>query len=190
MLTYHSTTLNDKINSYWLGTAIHFARSAGVDRYQTIDKGSSKRGTLKRLWWCCILRDRCMALGLRRPLHIQPSDFDFTQPGLLEEDIRDELRGSMVYSPATKQVLLRLTESLCELAVALNDVLAVCYPKKAEQYSVESRPLGDIETLRGHALRLDVWYQTALEKFQIPTRAFGIQEPLVLFTSAIYIYYQ
>lgn len=60
---------------------------------------------------------------MRKPLHIQPMDFDFTQPDLGESDFQDEIRDSMIYNPATKQALVQLAVSLCEPAVALNDVL-------------------------------------------------------------------
>lgn len=189
MLTYYVPTNSDKTNTYWLSTAVHFARNAGADKYDTIEDSSRKhKGILKRLWWCCILRDRVMALGLRRPLHIRPTDFDFTQPRFTESDFQDEIRDSMVYNPATKQLLAQLAVSLCELAIALNDVLALLYPmigRPKLEDSLQSRK--ELETSRA---TLDRWYEKTVAKFYIPTYLHGAHKSLVLFTDMLYIYYQ
>ncbi|KAJ4178797.1 hypothetical protein NW755_012912 [Fusarium falciforme] len=187
MLTYHASGLHDKTNTYWLGIAIHFARSAGAHQYNSIgasDQGDA--GLLKRLWWCCILRDRIMSLGLQRPLLIRPADFDFHLPGLQETDLNDEIRGSEVYSPTTKKVMAQLAASLCGLGVALNDILAIIHPIKEVPRSED--PLNSIETFESHITKLEAWHDTAVAIFTIPAEA-EIHDSLTLFTSAMYIYY-
>lgn len=187
MLTFYAATIDDETNSYWLSTAIHYARMGGADQYQTKGTGTERKATLKRLWWCCILRDRIMALGHRRPLQIRPTDFDFSQPGLLEDDIKDEIHGSRVYDPATKLVLVRLAASLCELVVAMNDILELCYPQRpgleANKNNCSSQELRDSFS------RLDEWHQSAVAKLQISARPPDMHGSLTLFVNAIYIYY-
>ncbi|KAJ4322143.1 hypothetical protein N0V84_004978 [Fusarium piperis] len=168
MLTFYAVTIDDATNSYWLSTAIHYARMGGADQYQTKGPGTERKATLKRLWWCCILRDRIMALGHRRPLQIRPTDFDFSQPGLLEDDIEDEIHGSRVYDPETKTVLLRLVASLCELVVAMNGILELCYPLRPGPES--NRNGCSSQELRDSFSRLDEWHQSAVAKLQISAR--------------------
>lgn len=165
MLTYHAPTIDDTTNSYWLSTAVHFARSVNAHRYETLDDDSDEKLTLKRLWWCCIVRDRIMALSLRRPIQIRPSDFDFDQPGLIEEDLKDEIRGSIVYDSSTKRIVLQLAASLCELAVTLNDVLTVCYPQKPQTSAQPTETTGDPKELMVLVSKLDTWYETAVARF-------------------------
>ncbi|KAH7142766.1 fungal-specific transcription factor domain-containing protein [Dactylonectria estremocensis] len=185
MLTYHAPSIYDRTSSYWLNTAIHFATMAGANKYESTSIEAKRRTTLKRLWWCCILRDRIMALGLRRSLQIKPTDFDFSQPGILEEDIKDEIAFSEVYDPVTKRHLAHLTVSLCEMAVAMNETLLVCYPSEMEANKHQRTP----QELRDLFLRLDEWHQTAAAKFQVPVRLPGMHESLTLFANALYIYF-
>lgn len=188
MLTYHAPTVYDRTNSYWLSTAIHFARMCGADMYESQGLGFECKATLKRLWWCCILRDRIMALGLRRPLQIKPTDFDFSKPGLLEDDIKDEIYNSKVYDPATKRVLVRLAASLCELAVAMNDILMFCYTPRPD---AESRPLHfSSHDLPDTLATIDKWHQAARDKLQVPAGLAQVHGSLTLFVNVIYIYYQ
>lgn len=189
MLTYHVPTSNDKINTYWLITAIHLAQTARADEYDMVDDGCEDKSMLKRLWWCCILRDRIMALGLRRRLHIRSTDFDFTQPGLDEGDFDSEIRGSKVYDPARKQVLAQLTVSLCDLAVILSGILPIVSPARRRAAKTIDG-LVNQEMLETYATRLDLWYWTAVGKFQTPEHIFGMDGSITLFTNMIYIYYQ
>lgn len=62
---------------HWLGVAISLARTIGLNR----DTSSSpltvkKQKEWKRIWWCCYMRDRLVALGMRRPIRIRDDDFD------------------------------------------------------------------------------------------------------------------
>ena len=187
MLTYHVSSATHKADTFWLSTAIHYAKSAKAHMYTLMREGSREANILKRLWWCCILRDRIMALGLRGPLHIKPADFDFTQPGFVEADFRDEIRGSMVYDSTAKQVLVQLAGMLCELAVALNNILEVLYRETPFRPGGHHNPPSP-EDLKTWSLGLDNWYEKALAKLRLPTpRA---NKSLVLFTNMIYIYYK
>lgn len=187
LLTYHAPTIYDRTNSYWLSTAIHFARMCGADKYQSRGLGFDCKATLKRLWWCCILRDRIMALGLRRPLQIKPTDFDFSKPGLLEDDFQDEIYSSKVYEPATKRVLVHLAASLCDLAVAMNDIITFCYTPRPDD---ESGTLDcSSHDFRGTLAKLDKWHQAAGAKLHVPSRLSQTHGSLTLFVNVIYIYY-
>ncbi|KAK2933519.1 Zn2-C6 fungal-type DNA-binding domain [Fusarium oxysporum f. sp. vasinfectum] len=187
MLTYHAPLTSDRASAFWLSQAIEYAKRAGAHLYSHIEEGSHEKTFLKRLWWCCILRDRIMALGLRQKLQIKPTDFDFSLPGLDQNDFVDEMRLSMIYDTTTKVILVHLIGVLCELAVVLNGVLTVLdlgTPLKADQVPPS------YEDTRRWSRELDRWYERALSRFRVPTSVPGAHESLILFTNMIYIYYK
>lgn len=187
MLTYHSSLLDKKANTFWLSIAIHFAKSARAHLYSRLEDDSKKRNVLKRLWWCCVLRDRIMALGFRGQIQIKATDFDFTQSGFMDSDFSDEIWSSTVYDATTKQVLAQLAGTLCELAVALNNVFLTLnggWPPGSDQDDPSTE--GIKECSRG----LDAWYEKAFAKFGIPTTTPGANQSLTLFSNMMYIYYK
>jgi hypothetical protein len=187
MLTYHAPFTSDRASAFWLSQGIEYAKRAGAHLYSHIEENSREKASLKRLWWCCILRDRIMALGLRQQLQIRPTDFDFSLPGLDQNDFKDEMRLSMVYDSTTKVILVHLIGVLCELAVVLNGVLTVLdlgTSLKADQF-----PTGYEDTMRW-SRELDRWYERVSTRFRVPTSVPGAHESLILFTNMIYIYHK
>ncbi|EFX06482.1 c6 zinc finger domain containing protein [Grosmannia clavigera kw1407] len=185
MLTYQAPTPNDKTSSFWLAVAVHYAQRAQAHRYLA-STSAARQAVLKRLWWCCILRDKIMALGLRRPLHIQSSDFDFDHNSLNEGDFCDEILHSDVYDRPTKQVMVQLIIALCELMGPLHSILTMIDPMKG-MGADSNQPT--LQELKCCLARLDLWYQKAVARFQIPMHICGVNESLILFTKMIYIYY-
>ena len=88
-----------------------------------------KRNDLKRLWWALVIRDRLIALGMRRPLQILPNSFDVAvhQP-LSVDDFTDEINASEVYEAETKTVLCKILTSLCLLTAPLTKIIQISYP--------------------------------------------------------------
>jgi hypothetical protein len=64
-------------NSYWLDMAFKHAAAKRLWEHDPEDK--SKNSRLRLLWWCCLVRDRVLALGMRRPHRLHKA--------LLEDDI-------------------------------------------------------------------------------------------------------
>ncbi|KAK9777151.1 putative Zn2Cys6 transcriptional regulator [Seiridium cardinale] len=186
MLTYHVPDVSDRTNTLWLGKAIHYARCAQADRYYMRDSGS-ERSTLKRLWWCCVLRDTIMALGLRRPLQIRPGDFDFSQAGLSQRDFESEILGHSVYSPSAKKILVQLVVSLCELAITLNGVLVVGFPPDGMHNLLDSEQR--LSKITDCLESLERWYEKTFVTFQAQVRFSKVHDSLILFTNMAYIYY-
>jgi hypothetical protein len=60
-------------NSYWVDMAFKHATSARLSELTSNDS-ANRRGRV--LWWCCVVRDRVLALGMRRPhrLHKTPNE--------------------------------------------------------------------------------------------------------------------
>jgi hypothetical protein len=126
LLSLQSTMMNQKLNSVWLSKAIAHAETVEANHYYR-EKDSSHRLQLKRLWWSCILRDRMIALGVRRMIQIGLEKFDFDQAGLEEEDLAEECNESDVYDSASKRSLSKIVVAQCELAVAMMPMMIIAY---------------------------------------------------------------
>lgn len=147
----------------------------------------------KRLYWCCILRDRILPLGVRRPIYITDAHFDFSKNTPLNaKDLEGEISHSKVYDPQTKRSLAGLVESLCELAVALTGIITVLYPVN----EVPIASLSGAEISRPHVLirqgRSDLtrWYEKVSVKFPTPAGLGDTHESVILYTDLMYLYYQ
>ncbi|KAI0015600.1 hypothetical protein F4780DRAFT_773426 [Xylariomycetidae sp. FL0641] len=124
-------------NTAWLGIAIQNAKCAEAHLYSSMPPFSPvsepiehrKQNSLKRLWWCCVIRDRILPLGMRRSLQISRAHFDLdSNMGLGYADLADEVGRSKVYSAETKRHLIEIFVQLGELCSVLTDVLMLVFP--------------------------------------------------------------
>lgn len=78
MLTFWYEMPNDlKDTWHWMGLAASFAQTLGLNRDPARSSMSTKRQRQwKRVWWSCVMRDRLIALGMRRPTRIKAEDSD------------------------------------------------------------------------------------------------------------------
>ncbi|KAG6231456.1 Cutinase transcription factor 1 beta [Claviceps purpurea] len=85
-MTYWYETPDDQKDTWhWMGVAISLAQTIGLHRNPgTTSMSTSKQRLWKRIWWSCFMRDRLVALGMRRPIRIKDQDFDV--PMLTESD--------------------------------------------------------------------------------------------------------
>lgn len=130
LLSYESSASDIFCNSTWLALAIQHARSINAHLYdQFPDTGTYKKSCLQRLWWSLILRDRIIALGMRRPLQILTSHFDVSLPVHLHpQHFVDTRCLSNVYNPEVKRSLCDISLAQCTLAIALTPVIMMIYP--------------------------------------------------------------
>ncbi|ATY61833.1 cutinase transcription factor 1 beta [Cordyceps militaris] len=86
LMTYWYETPDDQKDTWhWMGVAISLAHTIGLHRKPGANSMTeSKRKLWKRIWWSCFMRDRLIALGMRRPTRIKDEDFDV--PMLMESD--------------------------------------------------------------------------------------------------------
>ena len=62
---------------YWTGIALSQAQVLGMHRNPDhLDISPALKGLRKRIWWSCFMRDRLVALGIRRPARIRSEDFN------------------------------------------------------------------------------------------------------------------
>ncbi|KAL5393415.1 hypothetical protein DPSP01_000235 [Paraphaeosphaeria sporulosa] len=78
LLTYYYETPDDQKDTWhWMGVATSVAHTIGLHRNPDKTHMDSKRTKLwKRIWWSTYMRDRLIALGMRRPTRIKSEDFD------------------------------------------------------------------------------------------------------------------
>jgi hypothetical protein len=150
----------------WLVIAIEKARDAGASHHllSTSPGSACERkvlNTLKRLWWCCTIRDRIMSLGLRRSMHISSLISDINKyPRLEFEDLADEIPFSRVYTPDLKRELIGILIQLVKFCVILTEVLESLFPFV---HSNESGILDDAK-VRPNATALDKWFDKLIQR--------------------------
>jgi hypothetical protein len=192
LLSYSPETHNHKVNSFWLSIAIRHAKDANAHAYDSDSALTEReRNRRKRLYWCCILRDRILPLGVRRPVFITDAHFDFSSSPLNAKDLENEIGHSKVYDPETKQSLAELIGTLCELAVVLTSVIMIISPV----HEIPIASLSEAELSRSWMLiqraRSDLshWYNNANVKFPTPAGLGDTHESVILYTNLMYLYY-
>ncbi|RKK27777.1 hypothetical protein BFJ66_g16036 [Fusarium oxysporum f. sp. cepae] len=142
LLTYWSSSLNSsekQPNSIWLGRAISHAKALGADKCADVPKGVGQASSqqrlhdnrLRRIWWCCIIRDRIISLCVRRHLQISRDHLDNHATTTISYDtLSGENDRSHVYDVDTKSSLITLMLTMTDLCLCLSDILTVVHPAK------------------------------------------------------------
>ncbi|WYZ43857.1 hypothetical protein EsH8_VII_000293 [Colletotrichum jinshuiense] len=189
-----------KSNTAWLSIAIQNAKMVEAHHYATRTAPPKKRNLLKRLWWCCIIRDRIVSLGLRRSLQITRSHFDFDSNDILGfSDLSDETERSRVYNPGTKRCLAEILEQLVELCIVLTDILILVFPLDDSPGWGREMRAEEQDKVRGCKVALRRWYKGATLKFPMfgggsvarmksPGNEFQ-HDSVILYTNLMYMYY-
>ena len=86
LMTYWYETPDDQKDTWhWMGVAISLAQTIGLHRNpEKSNMEPQKKKLWKRIWWSCFMRDRLVALGMRRPTRVKDEDYDV--PMLTEDD--------------------------------------------------------------------------------------------------------
>lgn len=89
LLTYYYETPDDQKDTWhWMGVATSVAHTIGLHRNPDHSNMDPKRTRLwKRIWWSTYMRDRLIALGMRRPTRIKTQDYDVPMLTLDDFDI-------------------------------------------------------------------------------------------------------
>lgn len=78
---------------------------------------------VKRLWWVCLVRDRLVALGYRRPLQIADENLEVELDIILSDEFRDEFCRTEVHLPPVRKALFFVFLSFCRLCIPLTRIL-------------------------------------------------------------------
>jgi hypothetical protein len=194
----------------WLSIAIQHAKSADAQHYAALPALSAainpipykRQNTLKRLWWCCIIRDRIVGLCMRRSIQITRAHFDFDMNSILGyTDLLDEVDRSKVYNPETKRCLAEVLAQLVELCVVLTDIIMLVFPLDDSPGWGREMKSEESARIRGCKVALRRWYRGATLRFpmfgggQLPrmTTPGGKEfqhDSVILYTNLMYMYYQ
>ncbi|KAH7386394.1 hypothetical protein BKA64DRAFT_142607 [Cadophora sp. MPI-SDFR-AT-0126] len=193
LLTYYSSEREAMSNTSWLRLSIQFANAANVSMYhQDFTLSAEEKLLRKRLWWCIILRDRILPLGVRRCIQITGANFDFSQPRLCQKDLEPEFRCSCVYDTETKRDLAQVFLVQLDLAVELTDALSYVYPAngfrsfdKLDYNDVMSMPK-KIEQCQDS---LDAWHARFVE-WVVPGEWSKKHKSVILYSGLTSIYFQ
>lgn len=161
----------ERANSIWLREAIQHVREAEAETTTP-----TAENTLKRIWWCCIIRDRTMALCERRNVQIlddlaSPLDYD---------DLSDENERSRVYTSDTKRSLHNIVILMTELCVLLTDILDLVYPADL--------PMSDEASLKNLARTEDC--RKALRQWCSRAKRVPSSNGTIMYTNLLWMYYQ
>lgn len=145
LMTYWYESPNDpKDVWHWLGVAISTARTIGLN-YNTEDSSltQQKRRLWKRIWWSCYMRDRLVAIGMRRPIRIKDDEYDV--PMLTIDDFETnalppELCRMLGGCSAVRDGSKRLT--LARMCIAVSEVCKCITQVLATQYSMHGHRIG------------------------------------------------
>jgi hypothetical protein len=189
LMTYWYETPDDQKDTWhWMGVSLSLAHTIGLHRNPEQSNMDLKRQRLwKRIWWSCFMRDRLIALGMRRPTRIKNEDCDV--PMLVLDDFDTEplplelvrmLGGCPAVRDSAKRLkLAKMCIEKAKLCLCISHVLAAQYsvlshkfggttettmmlvPKKS---TAESLEVVDCDR------ELDLWYQNLSEdlRYRMP----------------------
>ncbi|KAI0804418.1 hypothetical protein GGR55DRAFT_691011 [Xylaria sp. FL0064] len=211
LLTYWApnwSLATKKPNTAWLGVAIQNAKSAEAHIYSAMPTFSpvtdpieyKKQNSLKRLWWCCVIRDRLISLGMRRSIQISRAHFDVgSNCGFGCADLADEVGLSKVYNSETKRRLIEIFVQLGELCSVLTDLLTLVFPLDDVPGWGRHNGTEGAEKVRASKAALRRWYKAATIRF--PTSGGGSasnknsgdkntqHDSVILYTNLMYMFY-
>ncbi|KAH6879564.1 fungal-specific transcription factor domain-containing protein, partial [Thelonectria olida] len=178
----------------WLSIAIQYAKDAEADRYEAFGDDVEHQAMLKRLWWCCIIRDHMLSLNLRRDIQITRRHFDFGHSSTLGvPDMANETHRSKVHEPAVKIQLARILQLLVELCILLTEALESMFPVE-DGFSRSETRLEDGASIQNCKIALERWHSEAKARFPQLRESFanhqeGQHDSVVLFTTVLKMYY-
>ncbi|KAI8630122.1 hypothetical protein F5Y19DRAFT_54054 [Xylariaceae sp. FL1651] len=199
-----------KPNTAWLSIAIQNAKSAEAHLYSAMPTFSQvadpveykKQNILKRLWWCCVIRDRILPLGMRRSIQVSRAHFDLdSNSGLGYIDLADEVERSKVYNAETKRCLIEIFVQIGELCSVLTDILTLVFPLDDTPGWGRHNGSGGAGRVRECKIALRRWYKGATLRFpmfgggSVPRKSATENskqfqhDSVILYTNLMYMYY-
>ncbi|KAI9814823.1 MAG: hypothetical protein M1827_003089 [Pycnora praestabilis] len=152
LMTYWYETPDDQKDTWhWMGVAISLSHTIGLHRNPEKSNMDIRRQRLwKRIWWSCFMRDRLVALGMRRPTRIKKEDYDV--PMLTLDDFELEPVANDITCISSECTIARDVEKQRQIAVMCIEKAKLCLCIShvlSAQYSVLNHNQGR-ETADGH----------------------------------------
>ncbi|CAK7267101.1 hypothetical protein SEPCBS119000_002367 [Sporothrix epigloea] len=142
LMTYWYETPDDQKDTWhWMGVAVSLAHTIGLHRDPRTTGEPIRRQRLRKLlWWCCFMRDRMIALGMRRPKRIRNEDADV--PMLTPSDFEKAiLPDDIDVVPAECRYVrdIEMQEQLAELCVEKAKLCVLVGNMLQQQYTILPR---------------------------------------------------
>lgn len=140
LMTYWYETPDDQKDSHhWMGIAVSLSHTIGLHRNpeKTSSMDQPRQRLWRRIWWSTYMRDRLIALGMRRPTRIKSKDFDVPMLSLADFEI-SELNGEASCIPSDCKIM-RDTDMQRQLAIMCIEKARLCIAMShvlSVQYSV------------------------------------------------------
>lgn len=126
---------------HWMGVAISLAHTIGLHRNpMSMRMPPRKQRLWKRIWWSCFMRDRLIALGMRRPTRIKDEDYDVPMLEKADFEIEPFPEDNLIVSTDCAAMRdLAVQEELAELCIAKAQLCVLISRMLKAQYSVLTR---------------------------------------------------
>lgn len=127
LMTYWYETPDDQKDSHhWMGIAVSLSHTIGLHRnpQKSASMDLPRQRLWKRIWWSTYMRDRLVALGMRRPTRIKNEDFDV--PMLTLEDFELKILPEGTSCMPAECTILRDAEKQRQLAVMCIEKAKLC----------------------------------------------------------------
>ncbi|KAH0438402.1 cutinase transcription factor 1 beta [Colletotrichum camelliae] len=80
--------LDRKDSWHWMNTAVTLALDLGLNHEPSLkDFDTAEIRLRRRLWWCCYVRDKILALGMSKPSRIKDEDHDTSMLSIHDMDL-------------------------------------------------------------------------------------------------------
>lgn len=146
LMTYWYDSPDDEKDTwYWMGITLSLSQVLGIHRDpDTLNISLREKRLRRRIWWSCYIRDRLLALGIRRPARIRQEEFNVPMLELDDFDLGQPaperiafMRGCGATNPEahSQRAMCQVCIELAKLCVCIGNILH-------SQYSVvSSQPL-------------------------------------------------
>ncbi|KAF2801411.1 uncharacterized protein BDZ99DRAFT_220393 [Mytilinidion resinicola] len=145
MSFWYSDTEDRTESWHWIGIAISLAQTMGFHRNPDSSQRNSRlserqRQLWRRLWWCCLYRDRWQSFGVGRPMRIVIEDCDTPSPSA--DDVLTEAEGlsdaARKFIPHDLVLLTKYWIILLELTASLGNILVGQWRRQTPLLDIKS----------------------------------------------------
>ncbi|GIZ40741.1 hypothetical protein CKM354_000406800 [Cercospora kikuchii] len=166
LMTYWYETPDDQKDSHhWMGIAVSLSHTIGLHRNpeKSAAMDPARKKLWKRIWWSTYMRDRLVALGMRRPTRIKNADFDVPMLELSDFECAVLPEGPSCIPASCKLLrdldMQRQLNIMCiqnaKLCICMSHVLSVQYSVLNSNHGVVSDEGNTVTTVRLVAKKRD-----------------------------------
>jgi hypothetical protein len=133
LLAEQCLSSNSRAGCLWLDIALHHTRFIGAhNRDGELDLRAPNTLCKKRLWWCIVIRDMVLSIGLHIPAKINRMHFNPNPPAMHDLEDTSRVSSSLGFSPQTKYALSQLFGLQYRLAIIASEITTLAYGPTAE----------------------------------------------------------